>query len=76
MANHDCRSHSTASLALPAPAWPVPSVLPDSDRASVDAGTLLQSQIDELVDLQARLARLDRTWLPYLLGNAGPDVPR
>ena len=75
MANHDCRSHSTASLALPAPAWPVPSVLPDSDRAPVDAGALLQSQIDELVVLQVRLTRLDRTWLSYLLGDAGPNRP-
>ena len=75
MANQDGRSHSTASLALPAPAWPAPSVLPDSDRTPVDAGALLQSQIDERVVLQARLARLDRTGWPDLLGDAGPDRP-
>ena len=51
------------------------SVVPDPDRAPVDAGALLQSQLDELVLLQARFARLDRTWLPYLLGDAGPDRP-
>ncbi len=69
----DGRSRSTPSLSLPAAARPGPS---DPDRPPVDAGALLQSQIDELVVLQARFARLDRAWLPYLLGNAGPDRPR
>ena len=66
------RSRSTPSLSLAA-ARPVPS---DPDRPPVDAGALLQSQIDERVVLQARFARLDRAGLPYLRGNTGPDRPR